>query len=109
MRKYSVVPDANSMANAMVASDWVDSRVLSANVAKSFTVPATARFVRLAAGQLFYFNPNGPAAVAASDISTGAGSVSVPATDNPFFCVDGLTAISVIAPTGVIISAEWFA
>lgn len=90
-------------------ADYVDTRVLSANAAKSFAVPAGARFVRLAAGQQFYYNPNGVAVVAAADVSDGSGSVSVPDDASPFFCVDGTASISVIAPAAAVISAEWFA
>ena len=108
MKKLTFWPDANSLAYMENPTDDVWSVALAAGVAKTFTIPAGARFVRLSAGALFYYNVNTAATVGATDVSTGLASISVPATVQPFFCVDGITSISVIAPANCSVSAEYW-
>lgn len=108
-QKMTLVPEANSLGYYEMPSDYVDSRTLAPGVAKSFAKPADARFVRLSAGALFYYRVGGTASAAAADVSNGTGSISVPSTVQPTFCVDGLTSISVVAPANCVVSAEWWA
>lgn len=108
MKKLAYFFDDNSVQGIELASNYVDNKVLAAGVAKSFTKPANARFCRLSAGQLFYFSVNGTAAIAGADVTNGSGSISVPATVQPMFAVSDVTAISVIAPAGCVVSAEWW-
>lgn len=109
MKKYLAQPDSNSMIFAEGTSDYVDARVLAAGVAESFTVPATARFVRLSTNDtLVYFNPNGTAAVPGADISNGSSSVPIK-YQSRLMCVDGYSAISVVCAGAAVVTAEWFA
>jgi hypothetical protein len=109
MKKLTFSLDQNCLDSFENSSDYVDVRSLATNVAKSFAKPASARFVRLSAGTLFYYSVSGTASASAVDISNGTGSISVPATVQPTFCVDDVSAISVVAPTNAIVSAEWWA
>jgi len=68
-----------------------------------------ARFVRLSAGQLFYYAVGINATIAAVDNAGGTGSVSVPATVQPFMNLDGYSTVSVIAPSIGVVSAEFWA
>lgn len=108
MKKLMYFSDANCLNSAEIASDYVDSRTLAANVAKQFARPLGARFCRLSGGALFYYRIDATASVAAADISNGTGSISVPPTVQPMFSVDDVTSISVIAPAACVVSAEWW-
>jgi hypothetical protein len=109
MKKLIYSLDQNSLSVCENGSDYVDVLALAANVAKTFTKPVGARFCRLSAGTLFYYRINGVATVTAIDIVNGAGSISVPATVQPMFCVDDITIVSVISTGSAVISAEWWA
>lgn len=109
MKKLTYFMDTNSLEAVQMSSDYVDVRSLSANIAKVFNKPATARFVRLSAGQLFFYCTTGAASASATDVTTGLGSISVPATVQPFFMVEDLTSISVVSQSPGIVSAEWWA
>lgn len=74
----------------------------------AYSAKEGARFCRLSTGALFYYSVGGTATVAGSDITNGAGSISVPATVQPMFNVDDVTTISVIAPAICVVSAEWW-
>ena len=67
-----------------------------------------ARFVRLSAGQLFYYAVGINATIAAVDNAAGTGSVSVPATVQPFMNIENATTVSVISPTVGVVSAEFW-
>lgn len=108
MKKLMYFLDANCLNAAEIASDYVDSRTLVANTAKQFAKPNGARFCRLSAGALFYYRIDATATVAGADISNGTGSISVPSTVQPMFSVDDVATISVIAPAGCVVSAEWW-
>jgi hypothetical protein len=108
MKKLTYTPDANSLGYIENAPDYINSVALAVGVAKSFTKPVGARFVRLSAGALFYYNPNGAATTGTVDVTAGTGSVSVPATVQPLFCVDDIAAISVIASAACVVSAEFW-
>jgi hypothetical protein len=108
MKKLTYWPDQNSLAYLEVVSDYVDSKTVAPGVAKTFAKPATARFVRLSAGQLFYYRVGGVAVSSPTDVNDGTGSISVPATVQPFFSVDDLANISVVSPSAGVISAEWW-
>lgn len=107
-KKLCFTPDANSLAYIEAPSDYVDTLALVSNAARSFVKPQGARFVRLSAGALFYYRVDGTAAQGA-DALGGAGSISVPSTVQPMFCVDAVTSIGVIAPANCTVSAEWWA
>jgi hypothetical protein len=108
MKKLIYTADANSLCYTENVPDYINSVALVANVAKSFAKPVGARFVRLSAGALFYYNPNGVATTGTIDVTTGIGSVSVPATVQPFFCVEDIASISVIATATCVVSAEFW-
>lgn len=108
-KKLSYVPEANSLAYIESPSDYVDSLSLAGNAAKVFTVPSGARFVRLSAGALFYYRVGAGAAIAPADVIGGGGSISVPSTVQPMFCVDNIATLGVIAPANCVVSAEWWA
>jgi hypothetical protein len=107
-KKMTYWPDANCMGFVESPSDYVDTVQLSSGVFKTFVKPSGARFVRLSAGALFYYRIDGAASQGA-DKTDGSGSISVPSTVQPMFCVDGTSSISVIAPSACTVSAEWWA
>jgi len=109
MKSLAAFPDSNSMQSFPQPSSYIDNHVLAANVAESFTKPAGARFVRLSANTAYFFNPNAVAVVPSGDVTDGSGSIVGISTESRTFCVDGVTAISVISVGVCTISAEWFA
>lgn len=114
MKRLTFAPDANSMDSIESAADYVESKTLATGVAKTFTVPLSGdpnhptKFVRLSGGALFYYRINAAAAIAGGDVTDGTGSISVPATVQPWFHVDDIVTISVIAPAGMVVSAEYW-
>ena len=104
------VTDANT--SITLTSSVTTPQVLPASTNKPdgvITLTPGARFVRLSAGALFYYAEDRAAVISAADITNGTASVSVPATVQPFFCVDDVGYISVIAPQDCVVSAEWWA
>lgn len=108
MKKLTYTLEQNSIAAFENCSDYVNALPLSANVAKQFTKPAGARFVRLSAGSLFYYAEDRTAIIATADVTNGGASVSVPSTVQPFFSVTDVNYISVIAPQSCVVSAQWW-
>lgn len=105
------VTDTNTsitFTNTVSPATVVASAVTSGG-ANTVTQLTGARFCRLSAGALFYYSAAITATIAAVDVSNGQGSISVPATVQPMFCVDDVTSISVIAPAAIDVSAEWWA
>lgn len=107
MKVYRIQACANGKGGVETSSDYVDAKVLTANVAKSFFKPIGARFVRLTGDAQFYMNPNGVAAVPASD-TDGTASVVVGAGLSRTFIVEELAVISVVSTTAATVTAEWF-
>lgn len=74
---------------------WVDAMVLAANVAETYTVPATADFVLISSDVGFYINTNATATVPATEVTNGAASFYVPASIQ--IVVNSSDAVSLIA------------
>ena len=109
MKKLAFTPDANSVGHIENASDYVDSVVLAASVAKSFAKPTGARFVRLSSSVQFEYSTSGAAAViAVADITNGSSSVSSPVNVRPFFCIDDVISVSVVAASACVVTAEFW-
>jgi hypothetical protein len=109
MRQFAAMPDANSKAStAYSPSNQVDNRVLAANIAEPFTVPAGAHFLRLRATNPFWLNDRNNAAIPAADLTDGTGSVYVQ-YEHLMAIAPGCTAVSVISATTNAVSAEWWA
>lgn len=104
------VTDTNTSITFTNSKDGVpiiaNARLASATA--TYSKVDGARFVRLSAGQLFYYAIGITATTGPADISNGLGSISVPATVQPWFNVDDVSTISVIAPQACTVSAEWW-
>ena len=87
-------------------SDYIDARVLAANVAETVTVPTEAAVAVFSCVDDFYINFNGVvAAVPAADINDGTAPVLRPTTKA---VVAGQT-FSIVAPAITTITIEYFA
>lgn len=65
-------------AAALPLSQWVDARVVAANVSETVTVPAGAQFAIFNSNIDFYIKSGGAAAVPAADVTDGTGSALNP-------------------------------
>lgn len=85
-------------------SDYVDTKVLAATVAKVITVPAAAYKVLFSCTGNFYARHNAAAAIAAVDVSNGSASVLNPSG----WVVAPTDTIGVIAPADCVLTLEFF-
>lgn len=87
---------------------WVDAVVLAANTAAQYTVPAGAAFLRISGEMQFFFlaGSNPTAAIAASAVTTGAGSQFCAASR--WLDVSGAAKVSFISRTAGIVTIEAF-
>jgi hypothetical protein len=92
-------------AFALAAPLYVDNYVLSAGVAKTVNIPATATYAFFASNGDFYTRNVGTAAVPASDVTDGTGSELNP-TDRYFG--KGQTSFSLISPAATIVTIAWY-
>ena len=105
MKRISSVLDPNG--NSIIGlnySDYIDHRVLAANVAETHTVPTGAKYVMFNATTPFYARIGGTAAVPAADVTDGTGSMYCPELRS----IDAATTISLIAPTTCIVTMEFY-
>ncbi len=86
-------------------SNYVLTRVLAANTAESFTVPAGAAVVVFSSNGDFYAKVGGTAAVPAADVTDGTGSELNPTVRG---CTPG-SSISVISPYATVVTAAFYA
>lgn len=96
-------------AFAPLASDYVDCRVLAAATAERHTVPSGARYVSFSADGTFYAkfgNSSVTAAVPATDVTDGTGSVINPEVRE---IPSAVTHISLIASAATVVSLSFFA
>lgn len=91
-------------SNVRLAPTWIDARVLAVSTAESHTIPTGALWVVFSSNCNFYANPNGTAAVPAADVTDGTGSELNPTA----WRIEGLTSISLIAPTVCIITMSYY-
>jgi hypothetical protein len=106
MKRLSVVQDSNKqVASGINAPDYIDARVLAANVAKVHTIPTNAVFVLFSSTSDFYVNYDAAAAVPATDVTSGAGSELNPTLRK----IDGLSTIGLIAPATCVVTLCFFA
>jgi hypothetical protein len=97
----------------IVPSDYVDAKSLTGTTAETFTVPATAQYVRLSGTVAFYYLHTGsagtPTAVAPADVSDGTASKYVPIYEvGERLKVSPGDKISVVTAAGGIITAEYW-
>jgi hypothetical protein len=97
--------DANSRAAiGLVVPGYVDNLVLTAGVAKTYTIPTGAKVLNFSANADFYVDfLGGTAAVPTADVTDGSGVVLNPGMRS------GLTAadtISIISPGSCIVTIE---
>lgn len=103
-----------SEVNGFLApSDYIDALSLSGTTAETFTVPATAQYVRLASTVAFYYLHTGsagtPTAVAPADVTNGSASAYVPIYSTGLLLkVTPGDKISVVTAAGGIITAEYW-
>jgi len=109
MKKLSCSLDQNSLLTIENASDCVNAVIVTSGAAKTLVKPLGARFVRLTADGVFFYNVNGAATKPTTDVNNGVGSVPVQPTSRPMMAVDDISEISVIAATNCIVVAEWWA
>lgn len=89
---------------AMVAPQWIDSRVLAANTAEAHTVPTDARFVVFSSDGDFYVRYNGTAAIPGADVTDGTSAEINPTVRN----LSGVTSISLIASATRVVSMAFY-
>lgn len=89
------------------SSDGTLSRLLGAGVAESITVPANAKYMRIAATDNTYINFNATAAVP-GDVTDGTAAFLLPAGWVEWIMIIGVVTISVIsAGTPVVTASFW--
>lgn len=79
---------------------YVDSVVLTANVAATYTLPTGAKYALFSANADFYVAYSGTAAVPSSSITNG----TAPELNPVLRQVDDLTSVSLISPNSCIIT-----
>lgn len=77
-----------------------DAVVLSANTAKTYTIPTGARYALFSANADFYVDYSGTAAVPAEDVTDGSAGEMNPVLRS----VDGLTSISIVSASSCIVT-----
>jgi hypothetical protein len=106
MKPFIIAGDANGAASfAIPFCDYIDVRVLVANVAETVTVPSAARLVLFSATGDFYARIAGTAGVPSADVIDGSGSELNPVLR----AVAGVASFSVIAPSATTITLSWYA
>ncbi|MDP2218533.1 MAG: hypothetical protein Q8J68_14745 [Methanolobus sp.] len=106
MKRLIAIRDPNT-GNAAIGlnySDHVDARVLVANVAEVHTIPAGANYVLFSATGDFYVRLGEAAAIPATDVTNGSGSILNPQLRS----VGALTTIGIISPTTCIVTMEFY-
>ena len=88
----------------ILAPDYVDARVLEANVAETHNVPTGAVYCVFSATDNFYVNFTTTATVPGADVTTGVGSFLNPGTMK----IQGLTSFSLISPTAAVVTMAFF-
>lgn len=99
-----VIPNDVPAVNSTIIRpkpDYVDARVLAANVAEVWTAPASVRFVIFSANCDFYARPNAAAAVPAADVADGTASELNPAA---WYFPNTVTTIGVISASACIVT-----
>ena len=86
-------------------SNYVDVRVLAANVAEVHNVPSGATRVVFSANGDFYVRFNAAAAVPAADVTDGTGSILNPNMRT----LDGVTTIGIISAAACNVTMEFYA
>lgn len=86
------------------ACQWVDVRVLAANVAETHTLPTHANVVNFSATGNFYVNFTTTATVPAADVTDGTGSCLNPGVRD----VSQITSFSIIAPAAIVVTMEFY-
>jgi hypothetical protein len=94
-------------------SDYVDAKALTGTTAETFTVPATAQFVRLRGTGLFYFkhtdSAGTPTAAAPADTADGTASTLVTLESGGVYLkVSPTDKISVVAAADGVVTAEYW-
>lgn len=103
-----------STATTLVATTAISATPVNCSAYKvsaeviAVSLSTGARFCRLSAGALFYFSTTNTATIAGSSNSLGTASISVPATVQPWFSVEDVATVSVIAPSNCVVSAEYW-
>lgn len=97
----------------MRPSNYIDALSLTGTTAETFTVPATAQYVKLAGTVAFYYLVTGsagtPTAVAPADDANGTASAYVPIYETGLkLKVTPGDKISVVTAAGGIITAEYW-
>lgn len=105
----AVVPFNQPGENPHAPSSYVSSRLLAANTAESITIPANAKYVRLAATADVFVNFAGTAVVP-GDVDDGTAAELVKSQCGPDWRVipAAATAISVISSGTPIVTASFF-
>jgi hypothetical protein len=89
------------------APGWVDCRSITTS-AESHTVPTGARYVRIAGNLIFYVNMTGTAAVPAADVTNGGASEVIPPNTVMMRRLEGVSAISLIAPAATLVTLSFY-
>lgn len=106
MRSLKLAADVSQrIAMGMMATNHIDNLVLTANVAKVYTIPTGASHVCLSGTALYYARFGGAAAVPGNDVLDGSGSSILPELRE---IPDDVTTIGFISPVSCIISIEVF-
>ncbi|MCI0469254.1 MAG: hypothetical protein L0Y62_04225 [Nitrospirae bacterium] len=87
--------------------DYVDARILVANVHESHTVPAGAQFVVLIVEANIWIKFGGSAAIPPWDITDGSASILVPAGASGY-ALEGATTIGLIADSNTKVCLQFF-
>ena len=108
MKRLTAVLDPNgNPMNGINVSDFVDAMVLGIATAESYTLPTTAKIVRLTGTTPFYVKFGGTAAVPANEVADGSASILV-LTEKTFSIPPGVTAIGFISPAASVVTIESF-
>lgn len=85
-------------------SNYIDNRVLAANTAETWTVPAKCSYAIVRSNADVLYRTSGTATVPAADVSDGEGSAFL--TDDLY--LDNTTSISLISASACLVSFECY-
>lgn len=109
MNRLMQMLDGNGNPVGLVASDYIDARVLAATTAEAHTVPTGAKSVRLTGTGAFYVDFEAAAAIPAADITDGSSPILIPADCGRLFSIPAAcTAIGLIAAANCVVTMEFY-
>ena len=100
LRAVTVQDPPGGMMIGLARPQWIDVRVLAANVAEVYTVPTGANYVLFSSTVDFYANYGAAAAVPGADVTNGTASELNPTLR----ATNGAATIGLISPYAAVVT-----